>query len=41
MSELKKYIVNKYENLKLYQPFCRVNKNVLELDLKTKMEESI
>lgn len=41
MSELKKYIVNKYENLKLSQSFCRVNKNVLELDLKTKMEESI
>ena len=41
MSELKKYIVNKYENLKLYQPFCRVNKNVLELDLKNNIEESI
>ncbi|OSB09164.1 DUF3885 domain-containing protein [Paraclostridium bifermentans] len=41
MSELRKYIVNKYENLKLYQPFCRVNKNVLELDLKNNIEESI
>lgn len=41
MSELKKYIVNRYEGLKLYQPFCRVNKNVLELDLKNNIEESI
>lgn len=41
MSELKKYIVNKYEKLKLYKPFCRVNKNVLELDLKNNIEESI
>ncbi|RDC50627.1 hypothetical protein DVA85_17825 [Acinetobacter sp. RIT592] len=41
MSELKKYIVNKYEKLKLYKPFCRVNKNVLELNLKNNIEESI
>ncbi|RDY27705.1 hypothetical protein CHL78_008260 [Romboutsia weinsteinii] len=34
MSELKNYTSNLYINLKLYKPFCSINKNVISLDLK-------
>ncbi len=34
MSELKRYISDFYISLKLYQPFCSINKNTIPLDLK-------
>lgn len=41
MSKLKDYISNTYINLKLYNPFCQINSNVLPLDLKNNRDESI
>lgn len=41
MSKLKAYIDNVYMNLKLYNPFCQINSNVLPLDLKNNRDESI
>lgn len=38
MSELKNYISNSYINLKLYQPFCSINKNTISLDLKNDID---
>ncbi len=41
MSKLKDYLSNIYTNLKLYNPFCRINNNILALDLKHNRDESI
>lgn len=41
MSKLKDYLNNKYMNLKLYNPFCQINSNVLPLDLKNNRDELI
>lgn len=35
MSKLKDYINNLYVDLKLYNPFCQINKNTLALDLES------
>lgn len=41
MSKLKEYLSNTYTNLKLYNPFCQINSNILPLDLKNNRDESI
>lgn len=38
MSKLKNYISSSYTNLKLYNPFCKINSNTLPLDLKNNID---